>query len=194
MLIYLWKEHESKFKSSKFRKDTVWKEISEKLWKANNNWRYSATQCENKWKDLRKTYVKVKDHNNTSGNSTKTCKFFDDINDILSDKPRITPISVASNLRKRPLSINSTVNSVNCSSDSENYDLLCDTDLDVEEQTKITKKPRRQKDFDELKTVLQSTAKEREEARERRHQEMLNQSEKAINTMKDVMLKLIEKF
>lgn len=55
MLIYLWKEHEVKFKSSKIRNDTVWKEISAKMWEANSNWHYSATQCENKWKDLRKT-------------------------------------------------------------------------------------------------------------------------------------------
>ena len=55
MLIYLWKEHEVKFKSSKIQNDTVWKEISAKMWEANSNWHYSATQCENKWKDLRKT-------------------------------------------------------------------------------------------------------------------------------------------
>lgn len=99
MLIHLWKEHELKFKSSKFRNDTVWKEIAVKMLEANSNWHYSATQCENKWKDLRKTYVKIKDHNNTSKNNPKTCKFYDEIDDILGDKPCITPVSIVSNLK-----------------------------------------------------------------------------------------------
>lgn len=193
MLISLWKEHELKFKSSKFRNDTVWKEISAKMRESNSNWHYSATQCENKWKDVRKIYVKVKDHNNTSGNDPKTCKFYDDIDDILGDKPNIKPVSIASNIRKRPLSTNSILNCTD--PDLNDFLLKCDPD-DADpynnEPSKI-KRPRIKRDFDELSAGLRADAKQREEAREKRHKEMLKQSDKVIDSMKEIMQKVIEK-
>lgn len=63
---------------------------------------YTGIQCENKFKELRKKYVKVKDHNKQSGNSPMTCKFFDEFEEILGDKPCIQPVALASNLKKRP--------------------------------------------------------------------------------------------
>lgn len=58
-------------------------------------------QCENKWKDLKRKYMETKDHNNKSGNDPKTCKFYDELEEILGEKPCVKPIAVASNLRKR---------------------------------------------------------------------------------------------
>lgn len=154
MLISLWKEYQPKFQSSKFRNNTVWKEVSEKMWEANNNWHYSAMQCENKWKDLRKTYVKVKDYNNTSGNDPKTCKFYNDIDDILCDKPSITPVSIASNLRKRPLLTNNSNYA-----DFENYSLNSDKCDYNEEVVSKGKKPRIEQYFNEWRADVKKKKK-----------------------------------
>ena len=64
---------------------------------------YIGTQCENKFKDVRKNYVKVKDHNaNSTGGERKTCKFYEEMEEILGDKPCIKPLTIASSHRKRP--------------------------------------------------------------------------------------------
>jgi len=61
----------------------VWRQIAKELQKYNPNWIYTGSQCENKFKDIRKNYVKVKDHNvcvcaNSTSGERKTCKFYEE--------------------------------------------------------------------------------------------------------------------
>lgn len=103
-MIHTWKEHENDFKSGKYKGSEVWKKISTVLQNENNQWVYTGTQCENKFKELRKKYIKVKDHNAQSGNSPMTCKFYNELEEVLENKPYIQPVALASNLKKRLIS------------------------------------------------------------------------------------------
>jgi len=59
---------------------------------------YTGTQCENKFKKLRKKYVKVKDHNKQLDSSPMTCKFFNEFEEVLGNKPYVQSVVLASNL------------------------------------------------------------------------------------------------
>lgn len=62
----------------------VWQMISKSLRKMNPKWIFNAVQCENKFKDLRRHYVAIKDHNAQTGVQPKTCKFFNEMEEVLS--------------------------------------------------------------------------------------------------------------
>jgi len=85
-LISQWKNHESDFKNTQIRNSKVWQMIADDLKKENPLWSFNGTQCENKFKDVRKSYTKVKDHNNQSGAELKTYKFYDEMEAILGEK------------------------------------------------------------------------------------------------------------
>lgn len=47
----------------------IWSLISRELKKTTPEWEIKTlTQCENKWKDVKRKYMETKDHNNKSGN------------------------------------------------------------------------------------------------------------------------------
>jgi len=75
--------------------------IADDLKRENPLWSFNVTQCENKFKDVRKSYTKVKDHNNQSGAKLKTYKFYDEMEVVLGEKPLVKPISISSTLKKR---------------------------------------------------------------------------------------------
>lgn len=116
-LISNWKNHENDFKNTQIRNNKVWQMIVDDLKKENPLWSFTGTQCENKFKDVRKAYTKIKDHNNQSGAEFKTCKFYEEMEAVLGEKPIIKPISISSTLRKR-LCMNSERTVLQCSSDS----------------------------------------------------------------------------
>lgn len=78
--------------------------ITDNLKQENLLCNFTGTQCENKFKDVRKSYTKVKDHNNQSGAELKTCKFYDEMEKALSEKPIVKPISISSTLKKQVIS------------------------------------------------------------------------------------------
>lgn len=85
----------------------VWRMISDSLQKMNSNQIFNGVQCENKFKDLRRHYIATKDHNAQSGVQSKTCKFFNEMEEILSMKPSIKPVAIASNLKRRSIALQS---------------------------------------------------------------------------------------
>ncbi|KMQ83366.1 nucleoside diphosphate kinase 6 [Lasius niger] len=73
-----------------------------KLKKENSLWDYIGQQCEDKFKDLRKHYVKARNQNEKgSGPPVVTCKFYNEMDEALDDKPAVKPVSIASTLKKR---------------------------------------------------------------------------------------------
>jgi hypothetical protein len=54
-------------------------------------------QVSGRIKTLLHNYRKVKDHNSNTGNNRKTCKFFNEIEDLLGDRPNVTSIAPCSN-------------------------------------------------------------------------------------------------
>ena len=52
------------------------------------------SQVREKIKQLKQNYKKIKDNNNKSGNNRKTCKYFEQLDSILGDRPITRPPSV----------------------------------------------------------------------------------------------------
>lgn len=94
-LLILYKAHQDKFQDPKWKKKAIWNEISKEM----NQYGYSYTsdKCQVKFKNLKQTYVKTVDHNNKSGNSLKTCSFFDELNEIFACNPFVKPVAECSN-------------------------------------------------------------------------------------------------
>ncbi|XP_040072590.1 uncharacterized protein LOC115332247 [Ixodes scapularis] len=73
---------------------TFWKGLAETL----NEMGYPVTedQCCNKWKNLKKAYKGVKDHNAKSGNDRKDWPFLKEMDEIFGRRPEVVPLAVAS--------------------------------------------------------------------------------------------------
>lgn len=187
-LIHQWKQHQSLFESSVIRNDVVWKKISEEVKKANSAWQYTAKNCENKFKDISKVYKRTKDHNNQTGVEPKTCKYYEELEEVLGEKPCLKPIALASSLRKRP----------NSAASSSTGNTTCDID-DVENSQEILKKckkikkTRMERDLELWAKTISEENKKHDESKERRHQELLSRQDRARETYEYFMTKLIEK-
>jgi hypothetical protein len=94
-LLILYKAHEDKFQDPKWKKKAIWKEISKEM--NQYGYLYTSEKCQVKFKNLKQTYVKTVDHNNKSGNSLKTCSFFDELNEIFACNPFVEPVAECSN-------------------------------------------------------------------------------------------------
>lgn len=182
-LISKWKYHENDFKNTLIRNNKVWQMIADDLKQENSLWNFTSTQCENKFKDVRKSYTKVKDNNNQSRAELKTCKFYDEIEEALGEKPIVKPISISSTLKKR---LYPDSKGTSCSSDS------CDKKENVSSMPN-RKKSKIAKELDKWSVQHKIEAKEREESRMQRHKEKMEKQEKAITVFKEQMEKLLEK-
>lgn len=107
--------------------------------------------------------METKDHNNKSRNDPKTCKFYDELEEVLGKKPCVKPIAIASNLKRTIVSTSSTENSEDISEESGSA---------TQNKASLSKKKKRkmtriQREFQDWSTALLADAKAREEARER---------------------------
>lgn len=75
LLILCYKEHTNKFVSPKYNNAKVWDIISSDLKKYNIN--VNGTKCAEKFRNLKKTYIKIKQHNSTTGNEKKSWVHFE---------------------------------------------------------------------------------------------------------------------
>ncbi|KAK3931342.1 Zinc finger and SCAN domain-containing protein 29 [Frankliniella fusca] len=187
-LIELWHKHESDFQSTTIRNDAVWNKIADELQDINSKWNYTPLQCTNKFKYHRKEYNKTKDHNRQTGNAPKTCKFFEEFDEIFGDKPCVKPVSLASSSTKRPFP--DTENSASkvgneCGSDSNSNPDSPDCEKNSA-STRNKKKTRVQRELQDWAETFRADAQKREEARQKRHEE-------GLAAYKEIMGKLIEK-
>lgn len=58
----------------------------------------TASQCETKWKTLKRTYKSIAIFNKTSGQKRRYWEFFNDMHDVLFDKPEVNPVATCSSL------------------------------------------------------------------------------------------------
>lgn len=190
-LIHLWQANQNHFKTMKSR--DVWSLISKALIKTNPEWKQKTyIQCENKWKDIKRKYMETKDHNNKSGNDPKTCKFYEDVEEVLGEKPYVKPVSLASNLNKRHITI------INSKEQNDFDEIIEDSESSTSQSEEgLLKKKRKttrvERELKDWSAALLADAKVREEARERRHREVIVESKAAIDIYKEMMGKLIEK-
>lgn len=71
----------------------VWKRIANKI----NEKGYNITdeQCCVKW-NLKQKYKNIRDRNNQTGRDRQSWEYFDMIDDFITSKPEVTPVSIAS--------------------------------------------------------------------------------------------------
>lgn len=89
-LISIWGESEIQEQlDGATRNKSIFATISRKLQESgyDRDWQ----QCRGKIKNLKADYKKVKDHNGGTGNSRKTCKFFQKLDAILGHRPASAP-------------------------------------------------------------------------------------------------------
>ena len=157
--------------------------IADDLKKENPLWNFNGTQCENKFKDVRKSYTKVKDHNNQSGAELKTYKFYEEMEAVLGEKPIVKPISIASTLKKK----------ICLSSKEEESSYTSDSDEKENLRQPNRKKSKIAKELDKWSAQQKTEAMEREHAKMQRHKEKMERQDKAIAVYKEQMEKLLEK-
>ena len=94
-LIEIWKEHHP---ISKRNNSAVWeavaKELNRILREQGLTIVRTASQCKGKIKNLEDEYKRVKDHNSKSGNNRETFTYYEELNEILGCRPKITPKTV----------------------------------------------------------------------------------------------------
>lgn len=94
LLIEIYKANKEKFDSPSFTKKKVWEIISTKLNKYGYN--KSGVKCDEKWRNLRKTYDKVRTEINKTGNAKVTWKFYEDFQEMYWKDPFYVPVATAS--------------------------------------------------------------------------------------------------
>lgn len=196
VLIKLWQDHDSLFKSSVMKNVEVWRMISEGLQRTNPNWIFSAVQCENKFKDLRRHYMATKDHNAQTGVQPKTCKFYNEMEEVLSMKPSVKPVAIASSLKRRSSALESCSSPEPGNTCTEVYDSSDNGDEEMavdRKEKKIKKKTRMECQLESWSLANQAEAQKREEAREKRHKENMDKKEKSIKLYEGFMTKLLDK-
>lgn len=168
--------------------------IASKLKKENLLWDYTAQQCEDKYKDLRKHYVKAKDQNEkASGLPVATCKFYKEMDDALGDKPAVKPVSIASTLKKHnvpAIQDSSHAASVFVNSDNESEN---EFRSDSSPKRKRKKKSVTETNIEKLLTIKTRESARKEEARQKRHTERIEQQNHAIEIYRSAMDRLLEK-
>lgn len=185
-LIHLWRDNQNIFKSKKSR--DVWALICQELNKASPVWKKKTPiQCENKWKDIKRKYMETKDHNNNSGNDPRTCKFYEELEEVLGEKPCVKPVAIASNLNKKRAVSSEEQND---SEENEDSGSSTQTQKTPKQKKKMTRVQRELKDWS---AALLIDAKTREEAKERRHKEIIAESKATVEAYKEIMTKLIDK-
>lgn len=71
------------------RNKTIYGKIAKEM--KDHGYTRDWVQCRNKIKNLKKEYRIVKDNNDETGRARKTCKFFDELDEILGHRPASTP-------------------------------------------------------------------------------------------------------
>lgn len=115
-----------------------------------------------------------KDHNNKSGNDPKTCKFYEELEEILGEKPCVKPVSLVSNLNKRQRTI------INSKEQNDFEKINEDSESSTNQSEDLPKKKKKmtriERELKDWSATLLADAKLREEMRERRDTEMIAES------------------
>ncbi|KAK9891726.1 hypothetical protein WA026_016522 [Henosepilachna vigintioctopunctata] len=177
LLLDEYEKRQNDFNSGRISKKKLWLDISAELKSHGHN--ITGPQCLSKFSGMKKTYKKTKDHNNKSGNSAKHWPYLTLMDDLMGDKPSITPVAVCSSTgKKRVLSESS------CGSSS--------SDLDNEAKRKKGKST----PASNLIAAFEDRLKKSEENKERRFKEFMAfkaQKAKEANEYKKRTLELLEK-
>jgi hypothetical protein len=183
MLIDQYKSSLSLFTSTSVRNDVVWKSISAKLHE--NGFKYNRTQCENKFKNLKRQYQKKIDSMRNTGAASVKFEYFSQFDEIFGKKPNVNPIAIASSSRRQTDMETKLIEDAleENTSDSNNSNIK-----DV--QDKIKKRKSKAEKFLEH---IQNTEKEKEQSKRFRHEQLMEIQREAMQVFAQKMDKLIDK-
>jgi hypothetical protein len=94
LLIVTYNEHKEKFKSPRYNKKEVWNLISHAL--REHKIYKSGLKCDEKWRNLKKTYEKVRTANKGTGGAPTHWFFFDEMHEIYFHDPHFNPVLTVS--------------------------------------------------------------------------------------------------
>ncbi|KAK0167676.1 hypothetical protein PV328_012438, partial [Microctonus aethiopoides] len=154
LLIDEYEKRQHDFISGKISQKKLWIKISDQLKAYGHN--ITGPQCQSKFSGMKKTYKKIKDHNNKSGNSAKNWPYTTLMDDLMKDKPSIALVSTCTSTgKKRTLSESSGESSTSYSDNSA-----------IRKKEKITP-------ANEILSKLEERSKKNEENKERRFKEFM---------------------
>ncbi|TGZ46714.1 Uncharacterized protein DBV15_11963 [Temnothorax longispinosus] len=131
----------------------------------------TGAQCLSKFSGLKRTYKAVKDHNNKSGNGTRSWPYFSHMDTLLGEKPFMSPVSIVSSTGKKTVSQSECTSSDDsCSSNNEK-----------------PKKLRQTSNTEKLIEDLKKDRKLTEEAIERRHKENMQIRERLLDSFEKII-------
>lgn len=152
------------------RHEEVWQDISDALNK--EGYYFSHLQCEDKWKYHKKLYIETVDKNKESGTAENTCPYFKEFGEIYSKSHSVKPPALASN---RPLTSSDSVSEVEDSNEHE-----------PKKKSRISK-------LESWTEIYRNDATLREEARQKRHEEVLALQREQMQTQTTLLTKILEK-
>ncbi|XP_021168890.2 uncharacterized protein LOC110367413 isoform X2 [Fundulus heteroclitus] len=89
-LIHIWRDSSNQAKlEGSYRKRGIFENIFREM--AERAYKHSWIQCQRKIKSLWAKYKEAKDINKRSGHGRVTCPFYEELDSVLGDKPRVQP-------------------------------------------------------------------------------------------------------
>ncbi|KAL5236891.1 hypothetical protein ACI65C_004301 [Semiaphis heraclei] len=162
VLIDAFEKNKNMFSSTTVRKEKVWQVIAKHL--KNTSINKTDIQCENKWKNLRKSYL-IKQRNKKA---TSQCAFHfefeEEFDRIYKEEPSFTPVALAANLIQEE--------------SAKHYNI-------DDNQTEYTP-PSKKRKTDSLSNMYLFMEK-KEESREKRHQESIELQKKSLKLQQDAV-------
>lgn len=164
VLIDAYEKNKNMFSSTTVRKEKVWQGIAKHL--KNTSINKTAIQWENKWKNLRKLYLKKQ--RNKKATSSGQCAFYfefeEEFDRIYKEELSFSPVALAGNLIQEE------------SAKNDNSD---------HKQTEYTtpSKKRKTDSINNMHLLLEK----KEESREKRHKEMMELQNKSLQLQQDAM-------
>ncbi|KYM93661.1 hypothetical protein ALC62_15740 [Cyphomyrmex costatus] len=173
MLLHLYKKYKCDFDSNIIKKDDVWTKITCDM--KCEGYNFSATQCKEKMKYMKKKYFKKIDNMGpkSTGAAPLKCDNFKELDELFGNKPNVIPVAIAS------------------SSENDNRSKVMQGEFsDVKDCEKKQRKRASAITLSDLKMILEEKEKTKKAKHEQR-QELLRQS---ITSHERMMDKLLNKF
>ncbi len=98
LLISIRKDNEKLFNTGSLRKKAIWSRIAEKNNDEVDDMYATGDQCQSKWKKLEQKYKDVKFHNSQTGNNRKEWVFYDLMEDVIGNNPKVVPVCRVSSM------------------------------------------------------------------------------------------------
>jgi len=130
-LIHTYDSKTDQFVGSSKKRNKVWIDITDQL--KGMGFHFTEKQVKNKFHYMQNKFKKMVDANNTSGSGRNKWEFFEDMNDLMGDKPNVRPLNVTE---------------TSLSADEEEQSATDDSFKDVEEQgTEPDKEPEKKRKY-----------------------------------------------